>query len=236
MKQGREFFRTYKNVFDASTINSIWSLITHNKIEGLESPIKIGKESNVFSALTKEHKRLAIKIYRISVCDFFKMEKYLAMDSRFRFTYRRRQIVLVWAQREFKNLLKAYESKVSVPKPLAIKDNVIVMEFIGNRHPQIPVSARMLKDDWGDEKMPDLVIKEMKKLYKTGLVHGDLSEFNILNRNNKPVIIDLSHAIPVLAQSSRELLERDIANVCRFFNKKGFKLNPEEVLKYIKGS
>ena len=47
-----ELFKTYKDIFDKFTINSLWELITQKKIEGLESPIKIGKESNVFSALT----------------------------------------------------------------------------------------------------------------------------------------------------------------------------------------
>ena len=229
----RKEFTTYKNVFDSSTINSIWYLITHKKIEGLESPIKIGKESNVFSALIN-NSRVAVKIYRISVSDFFKMEKYLAMDSRFKFTNRRRQIVLTWAQREFKNLTKAYEHQVSVPRPIAIKDNVLVMEFIGNMPPANPSPAKLLKDDWGDEKMPELVIEEMKKLYKAGLVHGDLSEFNILNYKNKPVIIDISHGITLRSNSSSELLARDIANICRFFNKKGFDLKAEEVLKEIR--
>jgi RIO kinase 1 len=229
-----EIFRTYKNVFDQSTIQAIWYLITHHKIEGLESPIKVGKESNVFSALTKENKRVAVKIYRIEVCDFFRMSEYLAMDKRFRFTGRRKQIVLVWAQREFKNLMKAYQAKVSVPKPIAIRDNVIIMKFIGNRYPKNPESARLLKDNPGNEKMPGLVVNEMKKLYKAGLVHGDLSEFNILNLNDKPMLIDLSHSLPVLSNSAEELLNRDVENVCRFFNKKGFKLNKEDVLKEIK--
>jgi RIO kinase 1 len=229
-----EFFRTYKNVFDNSTIRSLWYLITHHKFEGLESPIKIGKESNVFSALTKENKRLAVKIYRISVCDFFKMAKYLSMDRRFRFTNNRKQIVLIWAQREFKNLMRAYENKVSVPQPIAIKDNVLVMKFIGAEHPGFPQAAKMLKDSPGDEKMMKLVIAEMKKLYRAGLVHGDLSEFNILNFNGKPVLIDLSHSVTLLSPSSNELLERDVEKICNFFCKKGFKLTKEDVLKEIK--
>jgi len=229
-----DIFKTYKNVFDNSTVESIWYLITHHSIEGLESPIKIGKEANVFSSLTNEKERRAVKIYRVSVCDFFKMSKYLEMDSRFKFTRRRKQIVLIWAQREFKNLMKAYENNVSVPRPIAIRGNAIVMEFIGNPYPDEPRAAPMLKDTPINEKMPGKVIEEMKKLYKAGLVHGDLSEFNILNYKNKPIIIDLSHAIPVLSNSSHELLERDVQNICKFFNRKGFDLNPVDVLKEIK--
>ena len=230
-----ELFKTYKDIFDKFTINSLWELITQKKIEGLESPIKIGKESNVFSALTKYNERVAVKVYRLNSVDFFQMSKYLEMDSRFRFTRRRKQIVLIWAQREFKNLMKAYENNVSVPKPIAIRGNAIVMQFIGNPYPDEPRAAPLLKDTPINEKMPGKVIEEMKKLYKAGLVHGDLSAFNILNYKNKPVIIDLSHAIPVLSNSSHELLERDVNNICRFFNKKGFDMNPVDVLKEIKG-
>jgi serine/threonine-protein kinase RIO1 len=66
-----DLLKAYKNVFDEGTMNSLWYHITHRQIEGLESPVKLGKESNVFSALTKDRKRVAVKIYRIMSADFF---------------------------------------------------------------------------------------------------------------------------------------------------------------------
>jgi len=233
-----DLLKTYKDVFDNSTMNSLWYLITHKNFEGLESPIKLGKEANIFSALNKENKRVAVKIYRIATSDFFKMSQYLAMDKRFRKFESKKQIILTWAKREFSNLLRAYKSSVSVPMPIAIRENIVAMEFLGTKHPHLPKPYPLLKDIHKDnisEIYPDF-IAEVKKLYKAGLVHGDLSEFNVLfDEELKPYIIDLSHATPIIAPAAHQLLERDVANICRFFNKKGMDLKPEEVKEYIKG-
>ncbi len=233
---GKEFLKAYKNVFDSYTINSIWNLITQRKIEGLESPIKIGKESNVFSALTKDNERLALKVYRINSCDFFKMSRYLSMDKRFKPTKRRIQIILLWAKREFINLKKAYECGVSVPRPVAFKNNVLVSEFIGEKFPNPPYAAKLLKDSYKNaEKLYNQIIENVRQLYqKAKLVHGDLSEFNILNYNGKIVLIDLSHAISSESAEAHNLLKRDIEKIIKFFRKKGIKKNLNEVLRYIK--
>jgi len=227
----KEIFKTYKDVFDSSTIEALWWLITHRKIEGLESPIKVGKESNIFSALTKQNQRLAVKIYRIAACNFFQMSRYLSMDKRFRQVKSRKQTVLTWAKREFTNLLRAYQAGVSVPKPIALRENVLVMEFLGNSYPDSPFPYPLLKDSCVQpQKTYAQLIENIKILYQSAkLVHGDLSEFNILNKNSSPIIIDLSHAISTLSPASHELLQRDIANICRFFNKKGLKLSPAQI-------
>lgn len=229
-----DLFKTYKDVFDESAINAIWYLITHKKIEGLESPLKIGKESNIFSALTKKNKRLAVKIYRVNTGDFFKMSHYLSMDTRFRRVERKKQVILVWAKREYSNLMRAYKAGVNVPRPIAINENVLVMEFIGSEFPHSPQPYPLLKDSKIDQELFEKLKKELKKLYKAGLAHGDLSEFNILNKDGEPIIIDLSHATPLRAPAAKELLERDIKNICIFFNKKGVSIKEEELLDYIR--
>ena len=230
----KEIFKVYKNVFDEKTIRAIWKLITERKFEGLESPIKIGKESNVFTALTKNNERVAVKIFRINPSSFFTMSKYLSMDPRFRKVKSRRGIVLTWAKREFVNLKKAYEAGVNVPSPIAVEENVIVMGFIGAQLPQKPLGEPLLKYYCENpEKTFEYILKDIKKLYNANLVHGDLNEFNIINNNGIPVIIDLSHATPTSAPASIDLLERDISNICRFFNKKGLKLDEKEVMKRI---
>ncbi|MBU2523209.1 MAG: serine protein kinase RIO [Nanoarchaeota archaeon] len=231
-----ELFKTYKDIFDRFTINALWELITQKKLEGLESPIKIGKESNVFSALTKYNERVAVKVYRLNSVDFFQMSKYLEMDPKFRPIKQRVRIVAAWAKREFFNIKKAYEAGVSVPQPIAIKNNVLIIEFIGTKFPEHPTDFPKIKDSCADpEEMYNLLIKDIKKLYqKAKLVHGDLSEFNILERGGVPVIIDLSHSIPSDAPSADELLKRDVEKIVKFFNKKGLKLNVPDVLHYIK--
>lgn len=231
-----DLLKSYKDVFDEGTMNAIWYLITHRVFEGLESPIKLGKEANIFSALTKDKKRVAVKIYRIQTSDFFKMSSYLEMDKRFRKFESKRQTVLTWAKREFSNLLRAYKASVSVPAPIALRDNVLVMEFLGAKT-QFPKPFGLMKDvnaEAAREIYPNF-IEETKKLYKAGLVHGDLSEFNVLvDESMKPWLIDLSHGITLISPAASELLERDAENIARFFRKKGLNISKEEVLSRIK--
>ena len=76
---------------------------------------------------------------------------------------------------------------------------------------------------------------EVRKLYKADLIHGDLSPFNILNFNGKPVLIDFSQATVVRTPNSEELLERDVRNLVHFFKKLGLKIEEEKVYKKITG-
>ena len=128
----KEKFKVMHSVFDEFTNRTIFRLITRGYFEGLESPIAIGKEANIFSAKTK-HDRVMIKIYRLETCDFNHMYDYLKIDPRFQhLKSKKRKVILAWTQREYRNLLKAREANVRVPTPIAILNNVIVLEFIGS--------------------------------------------------------------------------------------------------------
>lgn len=242
-KPKREKFKVYKDVFDASTSKVIFDLMAKHVIEGLEAPIKIGKESNVFSALKKGKKRtvrVAVKIYRVMACDFRRMNKYLTIDQRFIVRRSRKATVSVWAKREFTNLNKAYKSGVTCPKPIAVKENVLVMEFVGSKYGKMPAPAPLLKDALPrNVKQFFLLLAEQAAILfqKAKLVHGDLSEFNIMNYKEKPVIIDLSHALPVSFATVhyKEFLQRDINNLVRFFTKHGLNINKEVLHNYVVG-
>jgi RIO kinase 1 len=103
--------------------------------------------------------------------------------------------------------------------------------MIGDDEPALP-----LKDTppQNPEEFFQLLLNEMKKLYHAGLIHGDLSAFNILNHNEKPVLIDFSQSTVVKTPNSQELLERDIKNILQFFRKLGVKREAEEILHLIK--
>ena len=70
----------------------------------------------------------------------------------------------------------------------------------------------------------------MKNLHKAGLVHADLSPFNILNHNQEPVFIDFSQATPLTSSRAKEFLKRDIKNICTFFRKLKLKVDETQVL------
>lgn len=221
------------NVFDNFTNKLLFKLITKGCFKGMESPISIGKESNVFSALTEEGKRVIIKIYRLETCDFNRMYDYIKHDSRFHNIRRKkRKIIFAWAQREYKNLLRAEKYGVVVPKPIAFLGNVLVLEFIGEKDNIAP----KLKDKIPENKKQffNEIVVNIKKLYKAKLVHADLSAFNILNLNEKPVFIDFSQTTTLEHPRAMEFLERDVKNIYNFFNKHGLKTEIEKTIKLIK--
>jgi RIO kinase 1 len=73
----------------------------------------------------------------------------------------------------------------------------------------------------------------MRKLYKAGLIHADLSQFNILNQNNSPVFIDFSQCTTMRNPQAEEFLDRDIKNIVNFFKKQGLKIDKDKVKKDI---
>ena len=75
----------------------------------------------------------------------------------------------------------------------------------------------------------EMLISNIKKLVQDAkLVHGDLSAFNVLDNDGRPVIIDLSHAVTLAYPNVATLLKRDMNAICTFFNKRGVKLDSEE--------
>jgi len=74
-----------------------------------------------------------------------------------------------------------------------------------------------------------MLISNTKKLVEEAkLVHADLSAFNVLAHEDKPVIIDLSHAVSLEYPNVRQMLKRDLDNIYAYFNKNGLKLDSEE--------
>ncbi len=226
----QERFRTAKGVFDAFTNKTLYELQKRGVFDELLSPLSIGKESNVFIA-KKGSKKVIVKIFRMQNAEFMKMYDYIRKDPRYEFLRNhRRQIILAWAQREYKNLLKCEKGKIRVPKTIGWRNHIIVEEMIGE--PALPLKDAEPEDP---KAFFDEVVNQMKKMYKIGLIHGDLSSFNILNFDGVPVLIDFSQGTIIRTPNSEELLVRDIKNVVQYFNKIGLKINVDEVFKKVTG-
>ncbi len=224
----REEWKIYQNVFDKFTIALIRKLISQDYFEELEMPLAVGKEANVFIAKTKDQNRVIVKIYRLENCSFNKMFDYIKQDPRYlSMRKNRRDIVFSWVQREYRNLLLAREA-INVPTPIIFKNNILVLEMIGEPSP-------MLKDKKpkNPKKFLDLILKDVKSLWKQGLVHGDLSAFNILNNSEKPIFIDFSQATVTQSFDAKELLLRDLKNIKQFFAKLKTDLDVDETYNKI---
>lgn len=233
MKNFLEESKIESKVFDKRTLFSIFKLMKKNVIKNLVSVVKEGKESVVFSGKNTLDEWIAIKVYRVEYCDFKSMWKYLTSDNRFnRVKKKRWDVIVTWAKREFKNMKIAFKHGVSMPKPISLKNNVLVMSFIGVDGIPAPMLLQVKKANW--RKVYKQVVDEMKKLAEAKLVHTDLSPYNILFLE-KPYIIDFSQAVSTKHPLAKEFLKRDVENINSYFKKKGVRVNKklEEELKAV---
>ncbi len=227
-------WKIYGNVFDEFTLKVLEHIEGQGHYDELKSELEVGKEANVFIAY-KDAKPIIVKIYRLENCNFNKMYLYLRDDPRYpSIKPRRREIVFAWVLREYRNLLIAREAGCNVPMPIINRSNVLIEEFIGNDKVAPKLKDVEFKDYAELENCSKDVINEMKILLrKAKMVHGDLSEFNILYNNKKPVLIDFSQATSSKDYHAREYLERDVRNVVRFFNKRGLDLKEADVMEEV---
>ncbi len=223
--------KIYEDVFDTLTIRTLQTLIAKKKIDRILGIIKSGKEAQVFRALTPEKKLVVVKIYLIETSSFQNMADYIKGDYRFKNVGKnKRRLVYLWCAKEFRNLKKAHNAKISVPNPIAFFNNALVMEYIGNQKEAAPLLADIKPKD--PKKMFSTILKDMKKLYfDAGLVHADLSQYNILVKDEKPIMIDMGQSVILKHPMAEKFLERDVKNIVNYFNKQGLNLDHNKILK-----
>ncbi len=228
-KKSKEKFKIYKNVFDNFTLRTLFKLSGQGHFEDLVSPVEIGKESNIFLA-EKGEEYVIVKIYRLENCNFNKMYSYIKSDPRFMdIKNQRRQVIFKWVQREYRNLLMARE-KINVPTPMVFENNVLVMESIGGNIPAPQLRNTELEDPVGFSKK---VLKSIEGITEMGLIHADLSEFNILVHNDIPYFIDFSQGTSKKDPNAREYLKRDLTNISKYFAKLDIKIEVEKEYKRL---
>lgn len=238
MKEKRsEEYEVLEEVFDRSTLMVIYNFLNKGVIDEIHGVVKAGKESRVYWGKDKQGNELAIKVYLTVSAEFRKgMLKYIEGDPRFKGVRRdTRSLVFAWAQKEFRNLVQAVAAKVRVPKPIAVKKNVLIMEFIGKNG----VSAPSMKEQppKNPEKAYKTLLNYLRHLYrKAELVHGDLSEYNIMVWRGRLVLFDVSQAVPLSHPLADSLLKRDLKNINRYFSRLDVKvLSTDECYKKVTG-
>ncbi|MEM1982636.1 MAG: serine protein kinase RIO [Sulfolobales archaeon] len=196
-----------------------------------------GKESRVYWGKSFNDDDLAVKIYLTSSAEFRKgMIKYLMGDPRFKNVPKStRKLISTWARKEFKNLKLMHEVGASVPEPIAQHENVLVMKFIGDGGVRAPLLKEVELELSEYEEIFYRVINDVKRIYRfAGLVHGDLSEYNIMVYRGIPYIIDVSQSIKISHPNAYDLLMRDVSNLINFFRGLGLEVpNADELIEYI---
>lgn len=211
--------KVLEEVFDQATLLAIEELVARKDLGDLFGVVSAGKEARVYYGEDHEHRPVAVKIYLVSASDFRKRLVYIAGDRRFgRLPSGSRDTIYLWTRKEFRNLQVAEKAGVRVPKPIAFHKNILVMEYMGTPPEPAPTFAET-EVDQGDYEWTFGAIRALWK--RAGLVHADFSEFNVFKSGDERVLFDMGSAVLASHPQAAEFLRRDVANMVRFFRKRG---------------
>lgn len=174
-----------------------------------------GKESDVFLAYNKEEKTLVAKIHRVGRPSFQRSKKlrsYVGKRGHINWLYKSR----LSAEREFDGLAIANKIKAKVPENIDVNRHIVIMEFFDGLE---LADVSELKNPL---KIFNGIISEIRKLFLKGkIIHGDLSEYNIIITQKEDfLLIDFPQYEYSNHPNAKDLLQRDIYNICKYFTRK----------------
>ena len=164
--------RTFDQVFDRLTLMSLYKLMKNEVIDTVDFPVARGKEAHVFHGTDNSGRAVAIKIFHTSNAVFKNLMQYIEGDQRFGGLRRRhRDLVDIWVRKEQRNLARLARWGLSVPKPLGLNKNVLVMEYLGDDSSPYPKLREVVVEN------PQPVFDELLEFLavawqKANLVHG----------------------------------------------------------------
>jgi len=172
----------------------------------------------------QDGREYAIKIYKTSILVFKDRDKYVTGEHRWKNGYCKsnpRKMVKVWAEKEMRNYRRLHAASIPCPEPILLKSHVLIMSFLGkNGWP----SPRLKDANLNERRVREAYVQTvciMRRMFRRcKLVHGDLSEYNLLWHNNEVYVIDVSQSVEMDHPSALDFLRKDCANVNDFFRKK----------------
>lgn len=204
-------------------------LVDDGLVDEVIRPLMSGKEADVFIVRCGSKVRCA-KIYKDALKRSFKKAAQYTEGRKVRNSRRARAIEKgskfgrkqqedTWQNAEVDALYRLARAGVRVPEPYGCFDGVLLMELITDengdvapRLNEVSMSAEQAREDHA------LMMHYVMCMLCAGLVHGDLSEFNVLVDENGPVIIDLPQAVDAAANNNaRSMLERDVKNMSDYY-------------------
>jgi RIO kinase 1 len=222
--QGRQSLQQLDEFYDRSLITAV---------EGI---IKIGKEASAYRCRASQELGgglVVAKVYRARQYRFKNDAAYMEGRERMlrgqvrraltnKSSFGREVGTALWVGSEWMTLLALHDAGADVPKPLALADDALLMEYLGDEDDAAPQLNRVRLQPDEAQRAFDAVMRNVELMLSLNLVHGDLSSHNILWWQGRAVIIDFPQAVdPRFNGSAREFLRRDVANVCDYFARQG---------------
>lgn len=213
------------------TPKRLQSLLEEGLIDGVARQLMSGKEAMVFVVRCGDETRCA-KIYKEATHRSFRQAVDYTENRKVKNSRQARAMAkgtrfgkeaqeAAWQSAEVDALYRLAAAGVRVPRPYNFHDGVLLMELVADEH---GAAAPRLNDV---ELTPEqarahhaTLITEVVRMLCAGVVHGDLSEFNILLAADGPVIIDLPQAVDAAGNNhAQRMLLRDVANLRGFFGR-----------------
>lgn len=221
--------KMYRLTYLGYDMLAIRALAKTNVIEALGDIVGTGKESEIYLGLAPGGVRVAVKFLRIGKTSFRQTARVRPwVRDKSLSWYAQSKIA---AEREFKALKELVTHKAYVPSPLGYNRHVVVVEFIDG----VELYERPPLEN--PENVLDKILVTIAVAYhKAQIVHGDLSEYNVLVRrgDETPFIIDWPQYVYRDDPSAGELLKRDVHYIVKFFNKVyGAKVSLEEAVRRV---
>jgi len=213
--------------YDCLALNA---LVKRGEVEALGHALGLGKESDVYDAKGRGGNRIVLKFHRLGRTSFRQTRRargYVADRSHTSWMYQARMA----ATREFSAMKGALRAEVAVPKPLGQNRHLVAMElFQGTILSKIVVLS-------SPRNMLHHILIHLRRLFcDARLVHGDLSEYNILvDDSGRFAFIDWPQSVQRTDPRAHGLLRRDVWNVVNFFVKRfGVDASVEDALRFVK--
>ncbi|KII73709.1 Serine/threonine-protein kinase rio1 [Thelohanellus kitauei] len=216
--------QTYDKVINQKVLMILRKLINTGLLSNIDGCVSSGKEANIYHAYMHVGQSAALKIYKTSILDYKNRSRYIEGEFRYRFwNYSRnpRKMVRKWAEKEFRNLSRLSKAGIPCPKPIKLCDNILIMSFLGSDCCPFPKLKDVVNVDFSELFKQCVFL--MREMFQTcHLVHGDLSEYNILcDVSGGPTlyIIDVSQSVESYSPRALNFLRQDVGNISAFFRK-----------------
>lgn len=228
--------KTEDMVLDNRTKIVLFKLLKRDILHEINGCISTGKEGNVYIGIKGKNapedwpNEFAIKIYKTCILKFKDRDRYVSGEMRFQHkagSRNSRKSVILWAEKEFRNLSRYNNNGIPSPRVLLVKANIIFMELITEGDYPAPClrDANLSLEEY--DKIYEQICYNMREVYHTcNLVHADLSEYNILIKDKKAIWIDVGQAVEQDNSNANIFLRNDIAVITKYFKNKGVKTAP----------
>jgi RIO kinase 1 len=233
-------------------LDSLGDFYEHKWISDVLKRVKGGKEASVYLCLAgaevaseliaaKVYRPRSLRnlkndhVYRAGRADFDSegrkiTDKGMAHAMYKKTEYGKSLLHQSWIAYEFTSMEQLFSAGADVPRPFTMAHNAILMSFIGDVDGSAPALSEVNLDRHEALKLFDRTLSNIDTLLSHGMIHGDLSAYNILYWEGNITLIDFPQVIsPRQNMNALSIFQRDVSRVCEYFSKQGVKSNSRKI-------